>query len=168
MSTLHPSRVALSDSSRLSSASVPRHFLLSLDNSTTVPVTLRDIAPTQTTHNLRLENIVSGTLGPPGKLYKSHAAAALLETLETGGSCARLALDETAAAEQRRVFDAFRSKLEEGGLVRPLFYHRNVPLPVRIGSVCCDGELRNFGLLFVDKRRSHEKTCAGPFPRGLV
>jgi len=98
------------------STSVPKPFPLNLDNSTTVPVTLRDIAPAQTTHNVRLENIISGTLGPPGKLYKSHAAAALLETLETGGSCARLALDETATAEQRRVFDAFRSKLEEGGL----------------------------------------------------
>ncbi|KAH9043145.1 hypothetical protein EDB85DRAFT_1913785 [Lactarius pseudohatsudake] len=100
----------------LSSTSVPKPFPLSLDNSTTVPVTLKDVALAQTAHNPRLENIVSGTHGPPGKLYKSHAAAALLETLETGGSCARLALDETATAEQRRVFDAFRSKLEEGGL----------------------------------------------------
>ncbi|KAH9050684.1 hypothetical protein EDB84DRAFT_1448354 [Lactarius hengduanensis] len=100
----------------LSSTSVPKPFPLSLDNSTTVPVTLKDVALAQTAHNSRLENIVSGTHGPPGKLYKSHAAAALLETLETGGSCARLALDETATAEQRRVFDAFRSKLEEGGL----------------------------------------------------
>ncbi|KAI9446368.1 hypothetical protein H4582DRAFT_2069720 [Lactarius indigo] len=100
----------------LSSTSVPKPFPLSLDNSTTVPVTLKDVAPAQTSHILRLENIVSGTHGPPGKLYKSHAATALLETLETGGSCARLALDETATAEQRRVFDAFRNKLEEGGL----------------------------------------------------
>ncbi|KAH9001181.1 hypothetical protein EDB92DRAFT_1825230 [Lactarius akahatsu] len=100
----------------LSSTSVPKPFPLSLDNSTTVPVTLKDVALAQTAHTPRLENIVSGTHGPPGKLYKSHAAAALLETLETGGSCARLVLDETATAEQRRVFDAFRSKLEEGGL----------------------------------------------------
>jgi hypothetical protein len=103
----------------LSSAStsvIPQPFSLSLDNSTNVPVTLKDIASAQTTHNLQLENIVSGPRGPPGKLYKSHAAAALLETLETGGSCARLALDETATAEQRRVFDTFRNKLEEGGL----------------------------------------------------
>lgn len=90
-------------------------------------MTLKEIASAQATQNLHLENIVSGPRGPPGKLYKSHAAAALLETLETGGSCARLALDETATAEQRRVFDAFRSKLEEGGLVRPLPYHQNMP-----------------------------------------
>jgi hypothetical protein len=90
-------------------------------------VTLKDIASAQTTQNLLLENIVSGARGPPGKLYKSHAAAALLETLEAGGSCARLALDETATVEQRRVFDAFRSKLEEGGLVRPLPYYPNIP-----------------------------------------
>jgi hypothetical protein len=119
VSNIRLSRATLSDSSSLSSTSVPKPFPLRLDNSTTVPVTLRDIAPAQTAHNLRLEIIVSGTLGPPGKLYKSHAAAALLETLETGGSCACLALDETATAEQSRVFDAFRSKLEEGGLVRP-------------------------------------------------
>lgn len=127
MSNLRPSRVTLSDSFRLPSTSVSKPFPLSLDNSTTVPVTLRDIAPAQTLQNLRLENIVSGTLGPPGKLYKSHAAAALLETLETGGSCARLDLDEAATTEQRRVFDAFRSRLEEGGLVRPLFCHQIVP-----------------------------------------
>jgi hypothetical protein len=90
-------------------------------------VTLKDIVSAQTTHNLRLENIVSGSPGPPGKLYTSHAAAALLETLETGGSCARLALDETANAEQRRVFDAFRNKLKEGGLVRPLPYFQSIP-----------------------------------------
>jgi len=164
VSNLRPSRVTSSDSSRLSSTSVPKPFPLRLDNSTTVPVTLKDIAPAQTT---RLENIVSGTPGPPGKLYKSHAAAALLETLETGGSCARLALDETATAEQRRVFDAFRSKLEEGGLVRPLFYHQDIHL-TSFGSVCCDGELRSSGLLFVDKRRPHQKACVDPFSRGLI
>ena len=108
--------------SRLSSTSIPKPFPLSLDNSKTVPVTLKDIVSVQTTHNLRLENIVSGAPGPPGKLYTSNAAVALLETLETGGSCARLTLDETANAEQRRVFDAFRNKLKEGGLVRPLPY----------------------------------------------
>lgn len=122
MSISCPLRVALSNLSRLSSTSIPKPFPLSLDNSKTVPVTLKDIVSVQTTHNLRLENIVSGAPGPPGKLYTSHAAVALLETLETGGSCARLTLDETANAEQRRVFDAFRNKLKEGGLVRPLPY----------------------------------------------
>lgn len=126
MSNFRTSRVTLSNLSRLSSASVPKPFPLSLDNSTTVPVTLKDIASAQTTHDLRLENIVSGARGPPGKLYTSRAAAALLETLETGGSCARLSLDETATTEQRRVFDSFRNKLEEGGLVRSLPYHQNI------------------------------------------
>jgi hypothetical protein len=130
VSNRRPSRFTLSNLSRLSSTStsaIPKPFPLNLDNSTTVPVTLKDIASAQTTQNLLLENIVSGARGPPGKLYKSHAAAALLETLEAGGSCARLALDETATVEQRRVFDAFRSKLEEGGLVRPLPYYPNIP-----------------------------------------
>ena len=131
MSNFCCSRVALSNLFRLASSStsaIPKPFPLSLDNSTTVPVTLKDIASAQTIQNLQLENIVSGARGPPGKLYKSHAAAALLETLETGGSCARLAVDETATAEQRRVFDAFRNKLEEGGLVSPLPYASEHPL----------------------------------------
>jgi hypothetical protein len=80
-------------------------------------VTLKDVSSAQTLHDLRIENIVPGTPGPPGKLYTSHAATALLETLKTGGSCARLVPDETATAEQRLVFDGFCSKLEEGGLV---------------------------------------------------
>jgi len=40
----------------------------------------------------------------------------LLETLETGGSCARLVPGDTATTEHRRVFDAFCTKLGEGGL----------------------------------------------------
>ncbi len=120
------SRDTLGHLSRLSSTSGSKPFPLRLDNSTTVPVILKDIASVQAAHNPGLENIVSGILGPPGKLYKYHAAAALLETLETGGSWARLVLDETATAEQRRVFDAFRTKLEEGGLVRGLFYDWNI------------------------------------------
>lgn len=79
---------------------------------------LKDVSSAQTLHDFHIENIVSGTPGPPGKLYTSHAATTLLGTLETGGSCARLVLDDTATTEQRIVFDAFCSKLEEGGLVR--------------------------------------------------
>lgn len=98
------------------SSSIPKPFLLSLDNSISVPVALKDISSAQA----RLESIVSGTSGPPGKLYTSQAATALLETLETGGSCARLVPGDAATAEQHRVFDAFCTKLGEGGLVRCL------------------------------------------------
>jgi hypothetical protein len=101
-------------------SSIPRPFLLSLDNSISVPVTLKDVSSEQTIHQLHLENIISGTSGPPGKLYTSHAATTLLETLETGGSCARLVPGDTATVDQRRVFDAFCTKLEQGGLVRCL------------------------------------------------
>ena len=78
---------------------------------------LKDVSSAQSLHHIHLESIVSGASGPPGKLYTSHAATALLETLETGGSCARLVIGDTATIEQRRVFDAFCTKLGEGGLV---------------------------------------------------
>lgn len=74
----------------------------------------------QANHHLQLETILSGTSGPPGKLYTSLAATALLKTLETGGSCARLVPGDTATVEQCRMFDALSIKLGEGGLVRRL------------------------------------------------
>jgi hypothetical protein len=82
-------------------------------------VALKDVSSAQTIHH-HLESLVSGTTDPPGKLYTSHAATALLETLEIGGSCARLVPGDTATPEHRRVFDAFATKLGEGGLVRCL------------------------------------------------
>lgn len=102
------------------SSSIPKPFLLSLDNSISVPVALKDISSAQAIHHPRLESIVSGNSGPPGKLYTSQAATALLETLETGGSCARLVPGDAATAEQRQVFDTFCTKLGEDGLVRCL------------------------------------------------
>jgi len=84
-------------------------------------VTLKDVSSAQAIHHLHLESIESGSADPPGKLYTSHAATALLDTLETGGSCARLVLGNTATVEQRRAFDTFCTKLGEGGLVRCLF-----------------------------------------------
>jgi len=83
-------------------------------------VALKDVSSTQAIHHLHLESIESGASDPPGKLYTSHAATALLGTLETGGSCARLVSGDTATVEQRRAFDAFCTKLGEGGLVRRL------------------------------------------------
>ncbi|KAF8478593.1 hypothetical protein DFH94DRAFT_750912 [Russula ochroleuca] len=111
-----PTWVTSSASDMVVSSSSPGPFLLSLDNSISVPVALKDISSAQAIHHLQLESIVSGTPGPPGKLYTSDAATALLETLETGGPCARLVPGDTATAEQRRMFDAFCTKLEEGGL----------------------------------------------------
>jgi len=105
---------ATSSTSDMETSSIPKPFLLSLNNSVSVPVALKDIS---SEHHRRLESVVSGSsAGPPGKLYTSHAANALLETLETGGSCARLVPGETATSEERRMFDAFCTKLGEGGL----------------------------------------------------
>lgn len=101
-------------------SSIPKPFLLNLDNSISVPVALKDVSSVEAIHRLHLESIESGAADPPGKLYTSHAATALLDTLETGGSCARLVTGDTATVEQRRAFDAFCAKLGEGGLVRCL------------------------------------------------
>lgn len=81
---------------------------------------LKDVSSAQANHYLQLESILSGTSGPPGKLYTCLAATALLKTLETGGPCARLVPGDTATAEQRQVFDALSTRLGEGGLVRRL------------------------------------------------
>lgn len=105
---------------RISSSSIQKSFLLTIDNSNSIPVVLKDVSLSRSLQDLHIENIIPGTPGPPGKLYTSHAATALLETLETGGSCARLVPDETATPDQRLVFDAFCRKLGEGGLVRHL------------------------------------------------
>ena len=89
---------------------------------------LKDVSSAQDIHHLHLESIESGAADPPGKLYTSHAATALLDTLETGGSCARLVPGNTATVEQQRAFDTFCTKLGEGGLVRCLFGEQVGPL----------------------------------------
>lgn len=100
--------------------------------------------------------MLSGTSGPPGKLYTSLAAIALLETLETGGPCARLIPGDTATVEQCRVFDALSTKLGEGGLVRRYrVYLLNPQLTSSL--VCCDVELRTLSLLLVNKRRLYQE-----------
>jgi len=124
-------RFAYRNSNRASS--IPKPFLLSLDNSVSVPVALKDVS---SAHNPHLEIVVSGSsAGPPGKLYTSHAANALLETLETGGSCARLVPGETATSEERRMFDAFCTKLGEGGLVRCSICEYDVSADILISSL---------------------------------
>ncbi len=128
---------------------------------------LKDVS-TQANHHLQLESIVSDTSGPPGTLYTSHAATALLETLETGGPCARLVPGDTATAEQRQVFDAFCTKLGEGGLVRICRVNILNPQLTRTSSVYCDGELRAPGLLLVNKRRLHQEACIVCGIAGLV
>jgi len=111
-----PTWATSSTSDTVVSSSNTGLFLLSLDNSISVPVALKDVSSAQANHHLQLESILSGTSGPPGKLYTSLAATALMKTLETGGPCARLVPGDTATLEQRRVFDALSTKLGEGGL----------------------------------------------------
>jgi hypothetical protein len=129
-------------------------------------VALKDVSA-QANHDVQLESILSGTSGPPGKLYTSLAATALLETLETGGPCARLVPGDTATVEQRRVFDALSAKLGEGGLVRR--FSCNISNPqLTYSSVCCDGELRTLSLLLINKRRLHQAACIVCCVAGLV
>ncbi|KAI0065412.1 hypothetical protein BV25DRAFT_1681797 [Artomyces pyxidatus] len=92
-------------------------YLLSLDHSVVIPVTLKDVTSATTLDASHLPSVLSpGPKGPPGKLYKSDAAVAVLDALETGGSAARFMLDNAASDQQRKVFGTFRSHLDDGGV----------------------------------------------------
>lgn len=56
--------------------------------------------------------------GPPGKFYQERWALALLNTLRTGGSSARVVPAHGADENQIQHFERFRARLEAGELVR--------------------------------------------------
>ncbi|KAF7969897.1 hypothetical protein HWV62_25631 [Athelia sp. TMB] len=92
-------------------------FSLSLDSAAVVPIYLRDIFAE--TGMSSLSSIVT-TLpkGPPGKFYRGDTASAMVDCLAPGGSSARVEVNENVDAEQKRHFERFRSRLEDGELVR--------------------------------------------------
>ncbi|KZT70133.1 hypothetical protein DAEQUDRAFT_725756 [Daedalea quercina L-15889] len=89
------------------------HLFLSLDYTTSVPVRLKDTYPpgSQLEHQAFQSNP-----GPPGKFYKNEHVPAVLQTLRTEGSTARLVLDGAADESHREHFARFCSRLHAGEL----------------------------------------------------
>jgi len=87
---------------------------LRLDASTIVQVTLKDVHPATYDESLRLTDILAGNLsGPPGKLFKED----VIGCLKTGGSAARIAVEESFLSEtERDALKKLQHKLDLGKL----------------------------------------------------
>jgi hypothetical protein len=92
-------------------------FSLSLDSSVTFPIILKDVY--QVTGSPSLDTVVgTNPKGPPGKFYREEVASTLLDTLQSGGSSARIEAGDTVDDNHKRHFERFRGRLETGELVR--------------------------------------------------
>jgi hypothetical protein len=86
---------------------------------------LKDITQS-TSGSLSLDVVVAKSPnGPPGTFYRDQSALALLDCLRTGGSAARISVDNAANDVQNADFERFCARLRLGELVRttvlPLF-----------------------------------------------
>jgi hypothetical protein len=92
-------------------------FQLSLDYSVALPLILKDVNSSIST-SPSLESIVTQRpQGPPGKFYRKEPALAVLDSLATGGSSARVSLDLDSDEKQAQIFERFVAKLRAGELV---------------------------------------------------
>ena len=82
-----------------------------------VPIALKDIHVSQPF----LDGLDSMARNPTGKFYKDKHALALVATLAAQGSYARVTLVDGLGDEQKKHFDRFVSRLENGELVS--IYH---------------------------------------------
>ncbi|TDL21583.1 hypothetical protein BD410DRAFT_789706 [Rickenella mellea] len=88
-------------------------FLLSLDPSTTIPVTLKDVSSSEYGKVLLVDQLLpSGLKGPPGKLYTGE----VLNHLKNGAWSARICMDEGATSIQKKYFHQFQDSMEQGRL----------------------------------------------------
>ena len=77
---------------------------------------LRDICPSSFDPPLSLSDVLKEeTSGPPGKLYSDT----VLSCLKTGGSCARIVLEDGSSNIETQHFITLREQLEAGKLVSP-------------------------------------------------
>ncbi|KAG6866985.1 hypothetical protein C0991_003901 [Blastosporella zonata] len=83
--------------------------------STSIPVILTDIAPSQP-GSPSLELIVANK-GPPGVFYDKKSALALLDTVRTGGPSAKIGLHASATPDHKSLFERFCFRLSAGELV---------------------------------------------------
>lgn len=87
---------------------------LSLDSAVSVPVVFKDAQPSGSF----LGCLTNSSQGPPGKFYTEQYALALVDTLRSEGSFARLAIDTSGDETHKRHFERFRARLQGGELVR--------------------------------------------------
>lgn len=105
------------ENSNGSSMSIRPTFSLSLDSAVAVPIVLKDLY--QTPDVAALDNIVAANpRGPPGKFYREEIAKTLVNTLRSGGSSARVEVEDDGNENQKQHFERFRSRLEAGEMVR--------------------------------------------------
>lgn len=98
--------------------STPPILHVILDATVDLPVLLKDVQPAKSPGAKSLDKFVTNvSQGPPGKFYKGENAVALVKTFKTEGSCARIALEETANDGQKQHFERFVCRLKIGGLV---------------------------------------------------
>jgi hypothetical protein len=85
-------------------------FSLKLDTTVIVPLDLTDV-------HQSLDTMIKED-GPPGKFFKDINAIKLLDTVRTGGPSARATIRDDATEEHKAHFARFRSRLDQGELVR--------------------------------------------------
>ncbi|KAI0933998.1 hypothetical protein AcV5_005988 [Taiwanofungus camphoratus] len=85
---------------------------LSLDSAVSVPVVFKDAQPSGSF----LGCLTNSSQGPPGKFYTEQYALALVDTLRSEGSFARLAIDTSGDETHKRHFERFRARLQGGEL----------------------------------------------------
>ena len=80
---------------------------------------MKDVQPSKHDRTLRLTDTLLGQYGgPPGKLYVPD----VLQHVKTGGSSARVVVDEDGTAVHGILFDKLRDELETGKIVRDLSF----------------------------------------------
>jgi hypothetical protein len=97
--------------------SPPPIFFLSISSSVIVPISINDVSESLSGSPSLDIIIKKSPKGLPGKFYQYQFALALLDTVRTGGSAGRIAIDIGAEDNQRQNFERFRSRLEKGDLV---------------------------------------------------
>lgn len=86
--------------------------MLKLDATVDVPLDLTNVGQSL--------DVILGkeSTGPPGKFFQDTNALKLLDTVRTGGPSARAAISDGATEEEKAHFARFRSRLNQGELVR--------------------------------------------------
>ena len=104
----------VSEDTRYRSGETKRYtFYLNLDPAVSVPVAVKDVHASKSF----LDGLDSTARNPTGKFYKDSYAVALVDTLRSKKSYARVVPSETTTDEQKKHFERFVSRLQAGELV---------------------------------------------------